>query len=119
MVFPVAFQKFCICDRSSIGSGGQIRDRIRSKYEDACRAAGKSTEKPEGPARWAPAPNLAGLIRQGEEALAAAVDRGDLALFDALLAAVGDPFAEAAGRERFTFPPPQGFAEGFRTFCGT
>ena len=47
--------------------GGQIRDRIRSKYEDACRAAGKSTEKPEGPARWAPAPNLAGLIRQGEE----------------------------------------------------
>jgi uncharacterized protein YdiU (UPF0061 family) len=54
-----------------------------------------------------------------EEALAAAVEAGDLAPFDALLAAVGDPFADPRGRERFALPPPAGFSDGFRTFCGT
>jgi uncharacterized protein YdiU (UPF0061 family) len=54
-----------------------------------------------------------------EQALAAAVGQGDLAPFEALLAAITDPFGPATGRERFTLPPPAGFAEGFRTFCGT
>jgi len=54
-----------------------------------------------------------------EEALAAAVERGDLAHFDALLAAVADPCATSAGREGFTLPPPRGFTDGYRTFCGT
>ena len=54
-----------------------------------------------------------------EEALAAAVDTGDLAPFDALLAAVTAPFADPQGRERYALPPPQGFTEDYRTFCGT
>lgn len=54
-----------------------------------------------------------------EQALAAAVGQDDLAPFEALLAAITDPFGPEPGRERFTLPPPAGFAEGFRTFCGT
>jgi uncharacterized protein YdiU (UPF0061 family) len=54
-----------------------------------------------------------------EEALSAAVETGDLAPFDALLAAVTDPFSDPQGREAYTLPPPQGFSEDYRTFCGT
>ncbi len=50
-----------------IRKAGQIRNRIRSKYEDACRAAGVAAAKVEGPALWAPARDRDGLIRQGEE----------------------------------------------------
>jgi serine/tyrosine/threonine adenylyltransferase len=54
-----------------------------------------------------------------EESLSAAVEIGDLAPFDALVAAVTDPFGSPQGRERFALPPPQGFGQGYRTFCGT
>jgi len=54
-----------------------------------------------------------------EEALSAAVETGDPASFDALLVAVTEPFADPQGREGYALPPPQGFAEDYRTFCGT
>ncbi|PZQ95705.1 MAG: YdiU family protein [Cereibacter sphaeroides] len=54
-----------------------------------------------------------------EEALSAAVDDNNLGPFDALLAAITAPFDEVAGREAFVLPPPAGFSDGFRTFCGT
>ncbi len=53
-----------------------------------------------------------------EAALAAAV-AGDLGPFEALLAAITDPFGDTKGREGFALPPPAGFSEGYRTFCGT
>ncbi len=53
-----------------------------------------------------------------EHALDAATG-GDLVPFDALLGAVTDPFVERPGREAFLLPPPEGFSQGFRTFCGT
>jgi serine/tyrosine/threonine adenylyltransferase len=53
-----------------------------------------------------------------EEALAAATD-GDLAPFEALLAAVQAPFTPVKGGERFAQPAPASFKESFRTFCGT
>ena len=53
-----------------------------------------------------------------EAALDAAV-AGDAAPFEALLTAITAPFTEAAGQELFILPPPQGFTEGYRTFCGT
>jgi serine/tyrosine/threonine adenylyltransferase len=43
---------------------------------------------------------------------------GDMAPFDALLAAITDPFADTAGRERFALPAPQGLAP-YVTYCGT
>jgi uncharacterized protein YdiU (UPF0061 family) len=52
-----------------------------------------------------------------EQALTAAT-QGDLAPFQALLAAITDPYAPEAGREAFALPAPQGFGD-YVTFCGT
>ncbi len=52
-----------------------------------------------------------------EEALAAAT-LGEMAPFEALLAAVRDPFGPEAGREGFVLPAPQGLVP-YVTFCGT
>jgi len=52
-----------------------------------------------------------------EEALAAAT-AGDIGPFEALLAAVRDPFGGLAGRERFGLPAPEGLAPHV-TYCGT
>ncbi|QCX27777.1 protein adenylyltransferase SelO [Nocardioides jishulii] len=53
-----------------------------------------------------------------EEALTAA-SAGDLAPFEALLAAVRQPYDPIPGEERFTQPAPAEFAATFQTFCGT
>jgi uncharacterized protein YdiU (UPF0061 family) len=53
-----------------------------------------------------------------EEALAAA-RAGDLAPFEALLAAVRAPYTERPGLERYAEPAPAGFTESYVTFCGT
>lgn len=53
-----------------------------------------------------------------DEALAAA-EGGDLAPFEELLSAVQHPFDEHPGMERYAAPAPEGFTDGFRTFCGT
>jgi len=52
------------------------------------------------------------------EAALEAATAGDMAPFEALLAAVRDPFGPEAGREGFTLPAPQGFG-AYVTFCGT
>jgi uncharacterized protein YdiU (UPF0061 family) len=54
-----------------------------------------------------------------EDALAAAEERGDLALFHELLAAVSSPFGLAASDAHLTEPPPDDFSQCYRTFCGT
>ncbi len=53
-----------------------------------------------------------------EEALAAAT-AGDMGPYGALLAAVGRPFEERPGLERFAEPAPGDFGVGYQTFCGT
>lgn len=53
-----------------------------------------------------------------EEALTAGSD-GNLAPFEELLDVLGDPFTERDGFERFAEPAPDGFADGYATFCGT
>jgi uncharacterized protein YdiU (UPF0061 family) len=53
-----------------------------------------------------------------EEALSAATD-GDLAPFERLLDAVGRPYHERPGLERYAAPGPPDFAATYRTFCGT
>ena len=52
------------------------------------------------------------------EAALAAATGGDLAPFRALLAAIGDPFGDTAGREAYALPAPSGFGP-YKTFCGT
>lgn len=53
-----------------------------------------------------------------EEALGAA-HRGDLAPFDALLAAVRDPFRARPADDPFTQPAPASFTRAYVTYCGT
>ena len=53
-----------------------------------------------------------------EEALAAATE-GDLAPFDALLAALRNPWDEAALGTRHASPAPTEVTRNYRTFCGT
>ena len=53
-----------------------------------------------------------------EEVLTAAA-WGDLASFEGLLDAVTHPYDERPDLERFATPAPTGFADGYRTFCGT
>ena len=53
-----------------------------------------------------------------EAALNAAIERGDFAPFEALLAAVSHPFDEQPGFERYTQPAaPE--ERVLQTFCGT
>ncbi|MEM5383840.1 hydroxylamine reductase [Paraburkholderia phymatum] len=44
----------------------QLRDRVRSAYEDAAKAAGEAVQQPAGPAAWQPAGDLAGLLAQAQ-----------------------------------------------------
>jgi uncharacterized protein YdiU (UPF0061 family) len=54
-----------------------------------------------------------------EEALAAASDQGDLALFQRLLAAVTQPYLDAPALAAYAEPAPTEVAATHRTFCGT
>ncbi len=51
---------------AKIREGVGVRDAIKAKYAEACRKAGASPEVTEG-ASCAPAPDMAGLITQGEK----------------------------------------------------
>ena len=46
--------------------GARQRDKAQHLYEQACRQAGRTPESLEGPCHWVPAPDLAGLVRQGQ-----------------------------------------------------
>ena len=53
-----------------------------------------------------------------EDALSAATE-GDLAPFEALLAALRDPWSDAGLQTRYAAPAPSEVTARFRTFCGT
>ncbi len=53
-----------------------------------------------------------------DEALSSA-EAGDLTPFEALLAAVREPYSERTDLARYAEPAPDAFAHGFRTYCGT
>ncbi len=46
---------------------GQLRDKAREMYEEACRQAGRTPETLSGPSTWIPADDLDGLLQQAEE----------------------------------------------------
>lgn len=49
-----------------IRQAAAVRDQAKRLYEDACAKAGKTPERPEGPATWEPAETLDDLVSQGE-----------------------------------------------------
>jgi len=54
--------------RARITQAAQLRDKARTLYEQAAKKAGKTPEKLPSPTDWNPAWDLAGLVRQGQEA---------------------------------------------------
>jgi uncharacterized protein YdiU (UPF0061 family) len=54
-----------------------------------------------------------------EEALQAASDRGDMAPFERLLAALRDPYAEKPEHAPYAEPAPAAVTANYQTFCGT
>ncbi|MEO9148595.1 MAG: hypothetical protein ABI212_04345, partial [Burkholderiaceae bacterium] len=54
-----------------------------------------------------------------EEALAAAVEKGDQASFEKLLSVLARPFDERAGLAAYAEPAPAEQTARYRTFCGT
>jgi uncharacterized protein YdiU (UPF0061 family) len=56
---------------------------------------------------------------QVEAALAAAVEQGDQAPFERLLAVLQRPFDARSGLEAYAAPAPATAMAGYRTFCGT
>ncbi|MFM7261663.1 MAG: protein adenylyltransferase SelO, partial [bacterium] len=82
------------------------------------RLARESDAGRSAPARMrATNPAVTARNHRVEEALAAA-ESGDLAPFEALVAALRRPFAPIAADAPFREPPPSDFC-GYRTFCGT
>jgi uncharacterized protein YdiU (UPF0061 family) len=53
-----------------------------------------------------------------EEALAAAVDRGDLRPMNRLLEALANPFEDSPEKQNYREPAPDGGVP-YQTFCGT
>jgi len=49
-------------------AAAKMRDRAKTLYENACAKAGKTPEQLDGPARWRPAGDLDGLVRQADDA---------------------------------------------------
>jgi len=50
-----------------LSRAAELHDKAKRLYEEACEKAGHSPETLAGPAAWAPAGDLQGLIRQAEE----------------------------------------------------
>jgi len=50
-----------------VQKAAQLRDKARAMYEQACKKAGRTPEALCGPAAFAPAADLAGLVRQGQD----------------------------------------------------
>jgi hydroxylamine reductase len=61
----VNFDPQRLADR--LAQAAKTRDRARSLYESAARKAGQTPAVPTGPAQWAPAADLAGLVEQGRQ----------------------------------------------------
>jgi uncharacterized protein YdiU (UPF0061 family) len=53
-----------------------------------------------------------------EDALAHAVERGDMAMFEEMLSVLSRPYDVQPAHVRYAAPPPLDFGP-YRTFCGT
>ena len=87
------------------------------KWTERLAREGSSREQARGRLRQAN-PQIIPRNERVEEALQAAVSRGDLGPVERLLAAFADPFTPSEVHTPYRDPPPPG-ACGYRTFCGT
>jgi uncharacterized protein YdiU (UPF0061 family) len=54
-----------------------------------------------------------------EEALSAAVDKGDMTVLNSLLQVLAEPYADTAHAAKYTEAPTLAVDQNFKTFCGT
>jgi uncharacterized protein YdiU (UPF0061 family) len=123
--FTLAFRRLC-----DAAAGPEGDAAVRALFADpaaydawAARWRARLAEEPAPPAAIAAAmraANPAFIPRNHlvEEAIAAAVEREDLAPFEALVEVLARPFEDQPGRDRYAEPPlPE--QRVLRTFCGT
>jgi len=53
--------------QTMLARAAELRDKAKGLYEDACKRNGLDADQLVGPAAWSPAPDLDGLVRQGED----------------------------------------------------
>lgn len=53
--------------REELLKANTIKDKARQLYEKACGQAGRQIEALTGPAQWSPAPDIDGLVAQGQD----------------------------------------------------
>jgi uncharacterized protein YdiU (UPF0061 family) len=119
--FTLAFRRLC-----DAAAGPEGDAAVRALFADpaaydagAARWRARLAEEPAPPAAMRAA-NPAFIPRNHwvEEAIAAAVEREDLAPFEALVEVLARPFEDQPGRDRYAEPPlPE--QRVLRTFCGT
>ncbi len=89
-----------------------------ARWRVRCEAAGISPEDRATAMRQVN-PIIVPRNHHVERALEAASFENDFGPFDALLAAVTNPFDPALAESEFASPAPAGFSASYRTFCGT
>jgi uncharacterized protein YdiU (UPF0061 family) len=89
----------------------------RKRWEER---RGRQSESEEASRRLMRANNPAVIPRNHrvEEALEAAVERGDLGVMNRLLAALADPYAYSPGQDEYA-ALPESCDVPYRTYCGT
>jgi uncharacterized protein YdiU (UPF0061 family) len=96
------------------------RWRARCASEDGTAAHGSATAGIErARAMRGVNPRVIPRNHRVEEALAAASDEGDLALFERLLDALGRPYDDDGALSPYFEPAPAAVTANYRTFCGT
>lgn len=110
---------FRLLSQAAAGDAGPLRAQwADSAALEAWLPRWRARLAPDAPARLHAAnPRIIPRNHMVEAALTAATD-GDLQPFEALLAAIRQPFSDDPALERFSLPAPQGFGR-YVTYCGT
>ena len=104
--------------RLLFGSAAASLELWLQRWRERARAGGTSPDKLKAAMRRAN-PIYIPRNHHVEAALAAAVERDDLAPFERLLLVLEHPFDEHAAYSALAEPAPAGQTENYRTFCGT
>ncbi|MEY8876143.1 MAG: protein adenylyltransferase SelO family protein, partial [Leptothrix sp. (in: b-proteobacteria)] len=93
--------------------------RAANDDHDATAATAATGPSPRAAAMRHASPRIIPRNHLVEAALSAASDHGDLAPFEQLLAAVRNPYSDAAELAPWALPAPASVTAGYQTFCGT
>ncbi len=107
-----------LADREALDAW-RVRWAARCAQEDSPSGTDDAAAQARAQRMHAVNPRIIPRNHRVEEALAAAVKEGNLQPFEALLAAIRQPWAGEGSLDRYAEPAPESFMQRFRTFCGT